>query len=137
MSETVITYRPIGVVRSDHLLEEQTPVKPAYASGCKGRVERGIFATRSPCRPSPVGPGIVTLVRREGNVPHLDNVDILDGPPFCISSLTRRNSTASIPPATDGRTRWTRKRPGEEEGAGIRDGAVGVPRGDPPDGGDS
>ena len=44
--------------------------------------ERGIFATRAPCRPNAVGLSIVELVRREGNVLHLAGVDILDGTPL-------------------------------------------------------
>lgn len=124
MTEPFITFRPIGMIRSDHILEERTPIQPAYAKGCKGRaeifpqfaeglrdvegfshiyliyhfhrcgpprllvkpflqdVERGVFATRAPCRPNPVGLSVVELVRREGNVLHLDNVDILDGTPL-------------------------------------------------------
>jgi tRNA-Thr(GGU) m(6)t(6)A37 methyltransferase TsaA len=45
-------------------------------------VERGVFATRSPCRPNSVGLSIVELVRREGNVLYLNKVDILDGTPL-------------------------------------------------------
>lgn len=45
-------------------------------------VERGVFSTRSPCRPNPIGMSIVELVRREGAVLHLDGVDILDGTPL-------------------------------------------------------
>jgi len=45
-------------------------------------VERGVFATRAPCRPNAIGLSIVELVRREGNVLHLDGVDILDGTPL-------------------------------------------------------
>ena len=41
-----------------------------------------MFATRSPCRPNPIGLSIVKLVRREGNVLHLDGVDVLDGTPL-------------------------------------------------------
>lgn len=44
--------------------------------------ERGVFATRAPCRPNAIGLSVVRLVRREGNVLHLDNVDILDGTPL-------------------------------------------------------
>jgi tRNA-Thr(GGU) m(6)t(6)A37 methyltransferase TsaA len=44
--------------------------------------ERGVFATRSPCRPNPIGLSIVELVRRDGNVLYLDGVDILDGTPL-------------------------------------------------------
>jgi len=42
-------------------------------------IERGVFATRAPCRPNPLGLSIVKLVRREGSVLHLDGLDILDG----------------------------------------------------------
>lgn len=45
-------------------------------------VERGIFATRAPCRPNAIGLSIVRLVRREGNVLHVDGLDILDGTPL-------------------------------------------------------
>ena len=44
-------------------------------------VERGVFATRAPRRPNPIGLSIVRLVRREGSVLHLDGVDMLDGTP--------------------------------------------------------
>jgi tRNA-Thr(GGU) m(6)t(6)A37 methyltransferase TsaA len=45
-------------------------------------VERGVFATRAPCRPNAIGLSVVELVRREGNVLYLDGVDILDGTPL-------------------------------------------------------
>jgi tRNA-Thr(GGU) m(6)t(6)A37 methyltransferase TsaA len=45
-------------------------------------VERGVFATRAPCRPNAVGLSIVELIRRDGNILHLDAVDILDGTPL-------------------------------------------------------
>jgi tRNA-Thr(GGU) m(6)t(6)A37 methyltransferase TsaA len=44
--------------------------------------EHGVFATRSPLRPNPIGLSIVELVRRESNVLYLDGVDILDGTPL-------------------------------------------------------
>ncbi len=45
-------------------------------------VERGVFATRAPCRPNSIGLSVVELVRLEGNVLHLDGMDILDGTPL-------------------------------------------------------
>jgi len=45
-------------------------------------VERGVFATRAPCRPNPIGLSIVKMVGREGNILHLDGVDVLDGTPL-------------------------------------------------------
>ncbi|MBN1908635.1 MAG: tRNA (N6-threonylcarbamoyladenosine(37)-N6)-methyltransferase TrmO [Pirellulales bacterium] len=119
----VISYRPIGVLRSPHTRAEDTPIQPVYAEGCEGRVEvfpefadglcdleafshvylfchlhlateprltvkpflqdveRGVFATRAPCRPNPIGLSIVRLLRREGNVLYVTDVDMLNGTP--------------------------------------------------------
>ncbi len=43
---------------------------------------RGVFATRASCRPNPIGFSVVRLVRREENVLHLEDMDILDGTPL-------------------------------------------------------
>jgi len=124
MNKTNVSYRPIGVIHSEHTTAQKTPIQPTYAKGCMGRaeifpefvqglqdldgfshiyliyhldragsaklivkpfmedVERGVFATRAPCRPNSIGLSIVELVRREGNVLHLDGMDILDGTPL-------------------------------------------------------
>jgi tRNA-Thr(GGU) m(6)t(6)A37 methyltransferase TsaA len=124
MNEPVITYNPIGLIRSEHFAAQETPIQPTYAKGCRGRaeifpefaeglrdldgfshlyliyhfhkagsarllvtpflqdVERGVFATRSPRRPNAIGLSVVELVCREGNVLHLEGVDILDGTPL-------------------------------------------------------
>jgi len=52
----------------------------------------GVFATRSPLRPNPIGLSVVGLVRREGNRLHVSGVDMLDGTPIldikpCLSSV--------------------------------------------------
>jgi tRNA-Thr(GGU) m(6)t(6)A37 methyltransferase TsaA len=44
--------------------------------------EHGLFATRSPCRPNPIGISVVRFVRREGRVLHVADIDILDGTPL-------------------------------------------------------
>jgi tRNA (adenine37-N6)-methyltransferase len=41
----------------------------------------GVFATRSPRRPNPIGLTIVELLRREGCALHVKGVDMLDGTP--------------------------------------------------------
>ena len=41
----------------------------------------GVFATRSPRRPSPIGLTVVRLLRREGSRLHVAGVDMLDGSP--------------------------------------------------------
>jgi tRNA-Thr(GGU) m(6)t(6)A37 methyltransferase TsaA len=42
----------------------------------------GVFATRSPYRPSPIGLTVVELIRREGSRLHVRGVDMLDGTPI-------------------------------------------------------
>ncbi len=44
--------------------------------------EHGVFATRAPCRPNAIGLSIVKLIKREGNVLHVENVDVIDGTPL-------------------------------------------------------
>jgi tRNA-Thr(GGU) m(6)t(6)A37 methyltransferase TsaA len=34
-----LTYRPIGIIHSEHTAAEKTPIQPVYAQGCKGQVE--------------------------------------------------------------------------------------------------
>ena len=41
----------------------------------------GVFATRSPRRPNPIGLTVVRLIRREGPRLHVGGVDMLDGTP--------------------------------------------------------
>lgn len=45
-------------------------------------VEHGIFATRVPARPNAIGMSCVRLVRIEGNILELADVDVLDGTPL-------------------------------------------------------
>ncbi len=44
--------------------------------------EHGVFATRAPSRPNPIGISIVELVRIEANILHLQGLDVLDGTPL-------------------------------------------------------
>lgn len=116
--------KPIGVIRSEHTIAEETPIQPVYAKGCKGRVEvfseyaeglkdldgfshlyllyyfhacgevkltvkpflqdmeRGIFSTRAPFRPNPIGLSVVELLGVENHILHIEGVDILDGTPL-------------------------------------------------------
>lgn len=63
---------------------------------------RGVFATRAPKRPNPIGLSIVPLDRIELGVLHVQNVDILDGTPWL-------DIKPYVPPFdrhTDTRTGW-------------------------------
>jgi len=44
--------------------------------------QRGVFSTRAPRRPNPIGISVVRLVKVEGSTLHIENVDIVDGTPL-------------------------------------------------------
>jgi tRNA-Thr(GGU) m(6)t(6)A37 methyltransferase TsaA len=43
---------------------------------------RGIFATRAPCRPNPIGFSVVRLIGVQGKTLIIEDVDVLDGTPL-------------------------------------------------------
>lgn len=58
----------------------------------------GVFATRAPSRPNPIGFSIVRLNEREKNMLHIQDVDILDGTPLLdikpfVPAFDKRNAT--------------------------------------------
>jgi tRNA-Thr(GGU) m(6)t(6)A37 methyltransferase TsaA len=61
----------------------------------------GVFATRSPRRPSPIGLTVVHLLRRDGRRLHVRGVDMLDGTPV----LDIKPYLSSVP-AADIRRGW-------------------------------
>ena len=42
----------------------------------------GIFATRAPTRPNPIGLSVVRLEKVVGNILHVEDLDVLDGAPL-------------------------------------------------------
>ena len=54
----------------------------------------GVFATRSPRRPNPIGLTVVELLRRQGPLLHVRGVDMLDGTPI----LDIKPYLSNIPP---------------------------------------
>jgi tRNA-Thr(GGU) m(6)t(6)A37 methyltransferase TsaA len=46
------------------------------------QIEHGVFATRSPCRPNPIGLSCVRLLSIEGHRLHVGELDILDQTPL-------------------------------------------------------
>jgi len=42
----------------------------------------GVFSTRAPRRPNPIGLSIVKLIRVENNILHIENIDIIDNTPL-------------------------------------------------------
>lgn len=45
-------------------------------------VSRGLFTTRAPNRPNPIGISVVRLVRRRGNILKIKGMDVLDDTPL-------------------------------------------------------
>lgn len=45
-------------------------------------VPHGVFATRAPKRPHPIGLSVVKLIGVEGQILHIEDVDIVDGTPW-------------------------------------------------------
>lgn len=45
-------------------------------------VERGVFSTRAPCRPNPIGLSVVRLEKIENAVLTVSEIDIVDGTPL-------------------------------------------------------
>lgn len=44
--------------------------------------ERGVFSTRAPKRPNFIGLSVVKLIKIEGNIIYIENIDVLDGTPL-------------------------------------------------------
>ncbi|MGE4375263.1 MAG: tRNA (N6-threonylcarbamoyladenosine(37)-N6)-methyltransferase TrmO [Methanoculleus sp.] len=74
-----------GVERSSHLIIlywlDRAERGQLYARPPGESRERGVFSTRSPARPNPIGFGVVDLIGREGNVLLVRGLDALDGTP--------------------------------------------------------
>ncbi|MGI5868717.1 MAG: tRNA (N6-threonylcarbamoyladenosine(37)-N6)-methyltransferase TrmO [Kiritimatiellia bacterium] len=133
MNASNIALKQIGVIHTEHVEPEKTPIQPIFAKTCVGHVEvfpdhvdglqdlehfshiyliyllhkaketrlltkpflqdkvRGVFATRAPCRPNPLGLSIVRLCKRDGNLLTFEGADMLDGSPLLdIKPYTKR-----------------------------------------------
>jgi tRNA-Thr(GGU) m(6)t(6)A37 methyltransferase TsaA len=62
--------------------DRNTNWKPKVLPPRGDRTKRGVFATRSPHRPNPIGLSLVTLLEVDGRNIYVDGVDILDKTPI-------------------------------------------------------
>jgi len=79
--------------------------------------ERGLFSTRAPKRPNPIGMSVVRLDRVEGGTVYIQDLDILDGTPL----LDIKPFVPEFSAETDIRTGWlekVRKRAGKKKSDG-------------------
>jgi len=61
-----------------HLVRQTKLLVKPYMDNC----EHGIFATRAPPRPNPIGLSVVRLTKIEGNKLYVKNIDVVDGTPL-------------------------------------------------------
>ena len=58
---------------------------------------RGVFSTRSPHRPNPIGLTIVKVIEREGNILKVAGVDMIEGTPILdIKPYTPRDQKSPV-----------------------------------------
>jgi len=66
-----------------HLLSpEDREILSVHPRADRSRPKRGVFLTRSPMRPNPMGITQVKLLKREGNVLTVEGLDAMDGSPL-------------------------------------------------------
>lgn len=75
-------------------------------------VARGLFATRHPCRPNPIGLSTVRLFECRGAVLEVQGIDVLDGTPL----LDIKPYVPDFDVKTDARAGWYENRPAGKEG---------------------
>jgi tRNA-Thr(GGU) m(6)t(6)A37 methyltransferase TsaA len=66
----------------------------------------GVFATRAPKRPNPIGLSIVRLNRVDGRVLYVENIDVLDNTPLLDIKPYVPNFDAPPNAQTDVKTGW-------------------------------
>ncbi len=58
---------------------------------------RGVFATRSPHRPNPIGMTILKIIERKNNILHVSGMDMIEGTPILdIKPYTQRDQKEEI-----------------------------------------
>jgi len=61
---------------------KNTGWKPKVLPPRSGRTKRGVFSTRSPHRPNPIGLSLCKLISTKGRTLRIENPDLLDGTPI-------------------------------------------------------
>lgn len=90
-----------------HLVEQvKLKVKPFLDTQ-----QRGLFATRAPLRPNPIGISVVRLEKVDGNTLYIQDVDIVDGTPL----LDIKPYVPDFEPKPPFRTGWYEAHQGKVE----------------------
>ena len=75
-------------------------------------VARGLFATRHPCRPNPIGISTVRLLARREALLEVEGIDVLDGTPL----LDIKPYVPDFDVRTEVRAGWYDSHPVDKEG---------------------
>ncbi|MFP4028287.1 MAG: tRNA (N6-threonylcarbamoyladenosine(37)-N6)-methyltransferase TrmO [Candidatus Brocadiia bacterium] len=70
------------------LSEGQRRILSAHPRGDRTRLERGVFALRSPMRPNPIGSTVADLIEVDGRSLRLKGLDAFDGSPVVDIKIT-------------------------------------------------
>ncbi len=75
-------YRYVWVLYWFHKIsKDKRKVLQVHPGGDFARPKRGVFTTRSPIRPNPIGLTRVKLLKREGNILIVQGLDAFEGSP--------------------------------------------------------
>ena len=88
--------RPIGEIHTPFFDKRDTPIQPSHSTA------RGLFATRYPSRPNPIGLSIVRLLAIHDHRLEIEGADMLDGTPL----LDIKPYVPDFDARTDVRTGW-------------------------------
>ncbi len=76
--EGIEEFSHIILIYHFHMVKEvKLKVKPYM-----GESNIGVFATRAPARPNPIGMSVVEVVERRGRFIRIRNIDVIDGTPL-------------------------------------------------------
>jgi len=81
--EGLDTFSHIIILYWFHLraTEERRRVLKVIPMGCAGNPKVGVFTSRSPSRPNPIGLCVAELVKLEGNILSVKGLDAFEGSP--------------------------------------------------------
>lgn len=116
-----------------HLNNEWRPkVLPPRSRGAK----RGVFSTRSPYRPNPIGMSVLKLIRVDGLFVHVEGVDMVDETPildikpyvpFADAIADAGTGWIAKDPEPPWRVRWTPEAWAQREWLEARGELIGAP----------
>jgi tRNA-Thr(GGU) m(6)t(6)A37 methyltransferase TsaA len=86
LREGIKDIKPDQYIEVIFYFHKSIPFEPQYITqyprGNKNKKRKGIFSTRSPVRPNPIGNSILKVIDVENNLIYVRGLDIVDGTPI-------------------------------------------------------